>query len=132
MNPINITAKLTAFLLILLTIGCATSNSTQTNEKDEPLSLRQHLERLSGVTLSGSRENTKIQTRGSSSLTQTGHTQPLFVVDGNKMGRDFYFVASKLNPEDIKSVRFLQGAGANMYGSEGYQGVIVIKTTGRN
>lgn len=128
----NLIIQLAGISLLLVSIGCAASNPAHTDKSDGPLSLRQHLERMSGITLSGSRENTKIRSRGNNSLTNTGYTQPLFVVDGNKMGRDFYFVASQLQPEEIKSVRFLQGNGANRYGSEGYQGVIVIKTTGND
>ena|SRR5699024_5767152 len=129
MSWVQMTSKVGLVLTLLVFTGCSSSKSTsQSDEKDEPMSLRQHMERISGIRLSGFRENTKVQVRGRSSLTQTGYTQPLYVVDGNKMGRAFYFVASKLQPGVIESVKYMRGAGANRYGSEGSQGVVVIKT----
>jgi outer membrane cobalamin receptor len=96
------------------------------------MSLRQHLNRISGVTVRGDQENTKILIRANGSLQHNRGKQPLFVVDGQKMGRSFYYVSSQLDPKEIISVEVLRGAGANMYGSQGGRGVIVIETTRDN
>ena|SRR5680860_463890 len=117
-----------ALALILMVIGCASSgSSTQSSNDTENMTLREHLERHNEVTLSGRYANTRVAIRGEGSLSNPGQ-QPLFVVDGQKMGRNFYDVASKLTRGQIESVKVLVGAGANMYGSEGGNGVIVIKT----
>lgn len=119
-----------SFILCLTLAGCASSGSSnRSGDEKEELTLRQHLQRINGVNIRGSQENTRITIRASGSLQQNRGKQPLFVVDGNIRGRSFYDVASDLKPEEIVSVRVLRGSGANMYGSRGGQGVIVIKTT---
>ena len=115
-------------VLTLVAIGCASSGSTSQSRSDtESMTLRQHLERNGEVTVTGRYANTRVFIRGESSLSNPGQ-QPLFVVDGQKMGRSFFDVASRFAPGQIESVKVLVGAGANMYGNEGGSGVIVIKT----
>src|SRR5690625_4980047 len=136
MARVTIITKILAVLSILLFSGCASSGSSigsgNGNEEKEELTLRQHLERTNGVHLRGKKENTRIVIRASGSLYQNRGKQPLFVVDGNPRGRNFYRIASNLNPKEIVSVEVLRGAGANMYGSRGGQGVIAIDTTRDN
>lgn len=121
--------KLLILLLITATVGCAGTESTKEKEyQNKEMTLRQHLERMSGVRVKGTNENTTVSIRGSSSLMSNRGKQPLFVVDGRKMGRSFYRIASKLSPGEITSVEVLSGSGANMYGNQGGQGVIVIET----
>lgn len=117
-----------ALVLILIVGGCASSGSTSESSMDtQQMTLREHLERNSQVTVTGRYANTRVSIRGEGSLSNPGQ-QPLFVVDGQKWGRSFYDVASKFTRGQIESVKVLVGAGANMYGSEGGNGVIVIKT----
>jgi|AntRauTorcE11897_2_1112592.scaffolds.fasta_scaffold46677_2 outer membrane receptor for ferrienterochelin and colicin len=115
-------------VLTLVAIGCVSSgSSSQSSTNTQNMTLREHLERNRNVTLSGRNSNTRIAIRGENSLSNPGQ-QPLFVVDGQKMGRSFFDVASRFTPGQIESVKVLVGAGANMYGGEGGNGVIVIKT----
>ena len=51
--------------------------------------------------------------------------EPLFIVDGSEV-----MDISSLNPNDVRSVDVLKGPEANIYGSRGINGVIVIKTKG--
>jgi len=136
MARVTVIINILAVFSILLFSGCATSGSSVGSgdgaEEPEELTLRQHLERANGVHLRGKKENTRIVIRASGSLQQNRGKQPLFVVDGNPRGRSFYRIASSLNPEEIVSVEVLRGAGANMYGSRGGQGVIAIDTTRDN
>ncbi|HEX6983688.1 MAG TPA: TonB-dependent receptor plug domain-containing protein [Balneolaceae bacterium] len=99
---------------------------------NQELTLRNRLEQISGVSIRGRYENTKVYIRGERSFQANRGKQPLFVVDGRKMGRSFYRIASIFTPEQIVSVEVLSGAGANLYGSEGGAGVIVIKTNRGN
>jgi TonB-dependent SusC/RagA subfamily outer membrane receptor len=73
---------------------------------------------LAGVTVS--RDN-KISIRGVSSLRNIG--DPLFVVDGIIVSSiDYIF------PNNVKSVSVLKDAAASIYGAQGGNGVILIKT----
>ncbi|MFV8270395.1 TonB-dependent receptor plug domain-containing protein [Flavobacterium sp. GT2N3] len=74
--------------------------------------------RLAGVTVT--RDN-KISIRGVSSLRNIG--EPLFVVDGVIVSSiDYIF------PNNVKSVSVLKDAAASIYGAQGGNGVILIKT----
>ena len=130
MTWLNFGPKIVSLLLLLTLAGCASSGSTSKSDGDtKEMTLRQHLERISGVNLQGRQENTRVSIRASGSLTNNRGKQPLFVVDGRKMGRSFYRISRYLNPGQIISVEVLSGSGANMYGNQGGQGVIKIKTT---
>lgn len=74
--------------------------------------------RVSGVTVS--RDN-KITIRGLSSIRNIG--EPLFVVDGVIVSSiDF------ISPNNVKNISVLKDAAASIYGAQGSNGVIVIKT----
>lgn len=68
--------------------------------------------------------NSQIAIRGLSTLKSTN--EPLFVVNG-KVVKEAYFRA--LNPQKIESVEVVKGAAVSaLYGSQGANGVIVVKT----
>ncbi|MGN7756906.1 YfbK domain-containing protein [Chryseobacterium sp. 22532] len=68
--------------------------------------------------------NNQISIRGAASL--KGTHEPLFVVNGEIVQRDYF---NALNPKKIESVEVVKGAGASaLYGSRGANGIIVIKT----
>ncbi|MDN5481534.1 MAG: von Willebrand factor type A domain-containing protein, partial [Chryseobacterium sp.] len=68
--------------------------------------------------------NSQVAIRGLSTLKSTN--EPLFVVNG-KVVKEVYFRA--LNPQKIESVEVVKGAAASaLYGSQGANGVIVVKT----
>jgi TonB-dependent SusC/RagA subfamily outer membrane receptor len=52
-----------------------------------------------------------------------GSTPPLYVVDGVPMNQ-----TPDIPPVTVKSIEVLKGASAAMYGTQGYGGVILIKT----
>lgn len=69
-------------------------------------------------------ENTKINFRGIRSL--TGNNQPMLVIDGVPTPIN---LLSSLNPNDVQDVNLLKGASASaIYGSDGVNGVIVVRT----
>ena len=55
--------------------------------------------------------------------TNSGQTQPLFIVDGIEMEN-----VSALSPTDIESVEVLKDASASIYGVRGGNGVILFRT----
>ena len=80
--------------------------------------------------------SSSILIRGTSNL--TSDNQPLFVIDGIPVNNtlragngdiDWGNGIADINPEDIEELTVLKGAGAAaLYGSQGANGVIVIKT----
>lgn len=54
-----------------------------------------------------------------------GSSQPLFVVNGVRVNN-----IDNINPVEVKSIKLLKGSGANIYGNEGANGVIVIELQG--
>jgi TonB-linked SusC/RagA family outer membrane protein len=66
---------------------------------------------------------TTIRIRGAATINNS--TDPLFVVDGIRVGTDVNF----LNPADVESIEILKDASATaIYGSEGANGVVLITT----
>jgi outer membrane cobalamin receptor len=56
--------------------------------------------------------------------------QPLFVIDGQKVGRNYPDVRDMVTTGQIKSVRLLKDSEASQYGSQSGFGVIEIITKG--
>ncbi len=101
--------------------------------------------KVAGVTVvgnpSGIGGSSRITIRGERSL-NINNNQPLFIVDGvpitnevfGSSGRsnqevDYGNGAGLVNPDDVESLTVLKGASATaLYGSRGYNGVIIIKT----
>ena len=68
--------------------------------------------------------DTRITLRGIRSL--TGNNQPLLVVDGIPISLGFL---NRINPNDVEDINILKGASAaSLYGPDGVNGVIVVKT----
>lgn len=91
--------------------------------------------KIAGVTITSSGgapgANAQIMIRGANSL--DGNNQPLFVVDGipidNSTSQGGQNRAADINPNDIESLTVLKGpAAAALYGIEGANGAIIIKT----
>ena len=68
-----------------------------------------------------------IQIRGSSAFNEK-KTPPLFVLDDVPFNPGPDGALSGINPYDIESIKILRGAEAGLYGIDGGNGVIVIKT----
>lgn len=65
--------------------------------------------------------------RGSQSVNNSN--QPLFVVDGSRVGRTFSQVESFVNVNDIDNIEVLKGNEASSrYGMAGSNGVVIIRT----
>lgn len=140
--------KLIVVVSMLMMTGCATSSSSQKStagtDGTENMTLQDHLRRINGVQITGSGDYAKVVMRprgisgvsrgetssgkGDLALGDSDKRQPLFVVDGQKVGRDYPNVAQMFSPGEIKSVRLLPESEASQYGSEGGHGVIEIVT----
>ncbi len=125
---------------ILIVSGCISSggatagnssdpNQVNVNGNNSQLSLADYLAKVPGVNVYGSGSNVKIQIRGVNSF-RDGATRPLFVVDGQRVGKSYQEVLGYVNVQNINSVKVLKGSDAALYGLEGGSGVIEIVTTG--
>lgn len=127
-------------LALLFTLSsCATGNNASEertiyadtaeeirDEEGTDLELSHYLQRLSGVTVMGSRSNVRVRVRGAASF--GGGDDPLYVVDGQTVGTDYNRVNGFLNVRDIEKIRVLKGSDASIYGVRGTNGVILIET----
>jgi hypothetical protein len=125
-------------LVIFLTIvGCSTTNSSSTRytnqenqvSSNEELSLEDHLRRLNGVRVIGSGTNIRVQIRSHMSISNANE-QPLYIVDGQQVGRSFARAQQLVVKGNIKSVEAIPPSRASEYGIQGGAGVIIIKTMG--
>lgn len=120
-------------------IGCATSESgSSSNEEnfggtdevqvDNPsVTLADYLRRVSGVQVNGNDASANIVIRGTESMKLS--SDPLFVLNGVKAGRDFSRISSLVNMTEVTQIRVLKGIEASTsYGMEGGNGVIEIFT----
>ncbi|MEL7832729.1 hypothetical protein [Fodinibius sp. Rm-B-1B1-1] len=149
MTYLNQGIKLLVIAALLVMTGCATSStsnqsSVEGTDGTEYMTLEDHIRRLNGVRISGSGDYAKVilrprgmsnASRGVSSsgkgdpgLGDSDQRQPLFVIDGQKAGRNYPSVADMFSEGEIKSVRLLPESEASQYGSEGGHGVIEIIT----
>ncbi len=74
------------------------------------------LNTIPGVTVMGN----NVTVRG---VMTTGNTSPLFVVNGVTVSS-----VSQINPSSVKSIEVLKGPAASVYGLQGANGVILIRT----
>jgi len=74
------------------------------------------LNTIPGVTVMGN----NVTVRG---VMTTGNSSPLFVVDGVAVTS-----VSQINPSSVKSIEVLKGPAASVYGLQGANGVILIRT----
>lgn len=58
------------------------------------------------------------------------NTEPLYVVDGQRLGRSYARVASQVPVTDITSIKVVKGSEASIYGVQGGNGIIEITTKG--
>lgn len=100
--------------------------------------------KLSGVQINNSdggvASGVRILIRGVNTLSASGNTQPLFVVDGVPIvntvsdagaygGMDYGNMSSDINASDVENITVLKGASAAaLYGSRAVNGVVIITT----
>lgn len=131
---------ITVIFLMVFVWGCATSgettsgtsgtdNSTQIDVNNPVLSLADYLREVPGVTVQGYGSDAMIFIRGAgNSLTGAGN-QPLFVVDGQRVGNSYAQAVNAVVVNDIDSIEVIKGARASTrYGMIGSNGVILIRT----
>lgn len=126
-------------MLLAVVTGCAsygeTKRTADTSSGDKSvvevtntsIPLSDYLRRVPGVTVYGSGSGVKVTIRGASSF--TADTEPLYVIDGQRIGRAYAQAASIVSVADIDHIRVLKGVEASaQYGLEGGNGVIEITT----
>lgn len=123
--------KLILLLSVLYLAGCSTSSLTSTsgNRVDRPInSFAQTIEgSQAGVLINASPGNPgaspTILIRGINSINASN--EPLYILDGMRYNGPL----SMINPNDIESVEVLKNPSeTSIYGIQGANGVIVIKT----
>lgn len=128
--------KIVLVAVIVAITGCASSNSsgslvdnnTQHQSNDQNLSLIDHLRRINSVRVSGSGSNITVVIRSNYSLSGGDSRAPLYVINGQEVGRDFSAAARMAHKGTITNVRVLTPGNAAIYGSQGGSGVIEIDT----
>lgn len=129
------------FLTASLLLGCASrtnrsnasamvndpdKNTVERSATDQPIDLTAYLQKVAGINISGSGAYARISIRGPVSF-QSGASNPLYVLNGSKIGFDYSTVYRSVDARDIKKVRVLKGADETaIYGSQGAAGVIEI------
>lgn len=122
-------------LLLLFVAGCATTSNTGSkatvssrgNVGNPTVSLADYLRKEGGITVQGSGSSARVLVRGVGSY--NGNNQPLFVIDGNRVGRSFSQVVDMVDVNDIARIEVLKGNDASSrYGMAGSAGVIIIQT----
>ena len=111
-----------------LVTGSISKISSDEIDKTNDLRIEQALQgRVSGVTIQSNSgqpgQNLNVLIRG---IGSSGNTEPLYIIDGLKVGVDGI---NSLNPNDIESIEILKdAASAAIYGTQAANGVILITT----
>lgn len=146
MIPTDMQVTCLAAILALALLGCASSKSTgeQDARAEEPryegnttvkvdnpsITLADYLRRIPGIQVQGNGPGARILVRGTETL--IGTNDPLFVINGVKVGRDFSRVNSLVSMAEVREIEVLKGIDASAYyGVDGGNGVIIIHTKER-
>lgn len=84
------------------------------------------LSRVVGVDIQGVEPNISVRIRGDNSLELSN--EPLYVLDGVRLGQDFSRLASAILPKDVESIHVLKGSAAARFGESSGNGVIVVRS----
>lgn len=120
-------AGLFATVLGCSTSGTANKDSTKKMNPENNWTLKDHLQRTSKARITGSPGSERVIIRGVST-TNSPTSQPLFVIDGQKAGRNFARVSEMLYPGEINYIEVLPPSRSARYGMEGHFGVILVHT----
>lgn len=102
--------------------------SRQTVSVDNPaISLANYLQRVPGLSVSGTGDNLMVQIRGINSI--RNNAEPLYVIDNQQIGNSYTIASSLVDVNDIRFIEVIKGpeAGA-LYGMPGSNGVVIIQT----
>lgn len=137
MGSLNTGFKIILLALVVTITGCGSSggssgsledNSSQHVSNDQDLSLLDHLRRINSVRVSGGGDNISVTIRSNYSLSGGDSRSPLYVINGQEVGRSFSAAARMAHQGSITNVRVLTPGNAAIYGSQGGSGVIEIDT----
>lgn len=135
-------SELVLLILLVATIcmsSCSTSNKRLNRASNDPNLVqtadKQPLNetwstlfsRVVGVEVRGTEPNLSLRIRGDRSIELSN--EPLYVLDGVRLGQDFSRLAGAILPKDVASIRVLKGSSATtMYGDNSGNGVIVVSS----
>ncbi len=123
--------------LAALLAGCATTGGSSVLADDEKMSVKDegynesmtladHLQQVSGLSIQGSGRNAQVRVHGVSSM--YGNNEPLFVVNGQAIDGGLSAVSSMVPVAEIARISVLKTPSeTSMYGVRGANGVVVIK-----
>lgn len=128
------------FTSVFLLAGCAStgsadrSNSSGNNETSDvievynaSLTLADYIRRAGGVSVHNIDGQTRVRIRGNLSFNSI--SDPLFVVDGVRLGNSYDRVESLVPRDFIKSIQVLKGSDASSrFGLAASSGAILINT----
>jgi len=121
--------KILILLIISVLTSCQVSNTSQSQDikSKTSLSLLDRLRSLPGLRISGFDErNAEIYLRGQTSVKY--YKEVLFFVNGNRVG-NYSSAYQLLQPDNIDNIKLLKSSSElNVYGADGRDGVILIKT----
>lgn len=129
------------FLVGVSLQSCATMKQNESDENDftywenhhqvtvdnPSISLANYLQRIPGLSVTGTGDNATVFVRGINSI--RNNSEPLFVIDNQQIGNSYALASSFVDVNDIRSVEVIKGpeAGA-LYGMPGSNGVVIIQT----
>lgn len=119
-------------LALVVSINCETTKGVtgetlSDEERYEGIrQLSDYLRSTAGVEVRGSGDDITVLVRGVKSL--TGDNNPLYVVDGVILGRDYGSAARAADQFAITRVNVIPPPRAGIYGARGQNGVIEITT----
>lgn len=123
-------------LLILsgLFFACQTTNavsgernnrSVSESSIENALDLTEYIRRMGEAQITGDGANATISIRGVTTI--NSDPDPLFVLNGNVVGRDYNQVYHMVDIQQVSSVKILKNAGdIGLYGVQGANGVVEI------
>lgn len=116
-------------ILSIVIFSCYSAPFNQTNHRVFS-SITEYLQTIPGVQIIGNDYNGNIRLTGmGTQTTEISDTSPLFVIDGQQVGRSLPGLANILHPNDIRRVKVLRSADqTSFYGINGANGVIEITT----
>lgn len=132
MKFLKLLVILLAAVFFTSVLGCSTSSTVnkdnrQNTTPENNWTLKDHLQRSSKARITGSPGSERVIIRGVST-TNSPTSQPLFVIDGQKAGRNFANVSEMLYPGEINYIEVLPPSRAARFGMQGHFGVILIHT----
>ncbi|MTI41880.1 TonB-dependent receptor plug domain-containing protein [Fulvivirga lutimaris] len=131
------TAKILFFILLF---GCGSANkqtssvqvqqdvvSNEVAPGDNSTSLADYLKRIPGVQIQGRGPDVQVLIRGNNTFSE--NREPLFIINGLRVGTTYQSASQLVDVADIANVRVLKsGSETARYGMQGNNGVIIITT----